>query len=236
MDEANLDSIEDLQDTSLITQSNNVNVNNPFLISTIPSANQSKEITSQNFSIDLLFNSNIESSTVLPISSKNPFANPSPYDPFVTDVSSTSSAKVAENDSFTDISKTDQNKLSSSPFTTESFLPKVTSSHSAPTNIVPPTSSDAQAIASTTSKSVENDQFLDWFTQSDDFTSGVDPTKNNINTTKTAEDPFASFYRQPQILSTLRMYYKFFYLFIHSNVYFRRKFSRKCFITTIYSF
>jgi len=208
MDEANLDSTEDLQDTSLITQSNKVNLNNPFSISTTSNTDQSKETISQNFPIDLLFETNIN------INSGNPFSNldqnPLPYDLFglnQANASSTSSSKVVESDSKTDMSKINQNKTSSSSMTTKSSIPEVTSSHSTPINAAP-----------LTSHSVHDNQFVDWFTQSDNLMSDVDSKlnepskKNDINTNKNTDDLFGSIYRQPQTLATLRMlYYKFFY-------------------------
>jgi hypothetical protein len=234
MDEANLDSVEDLQDTSLITQSNNVNLNNPFLISTIPSANQSKEITSQNFPTDLLFDADIDSNTVPPIISVNPFANPdqnsSPYDLFglnQTTASLTLLTKVIESDSKTDMLKTNQNKISSSSLTNTSSIPEVASSHSLPTNVAPLVSSNISGtqattlpiMTGTTSNSAHDDEFLDWLTQSDNLMSSVAPKQNepskkkDIYSNKSNEDLFGSIYRQPQTLATVRMYYKFFYFF-----------------------
>jgi hypothetical protein len=221
MDEANVDSVEDLQDTSLITQSNNVNLNNPFLISTTSNINQSNELTSQNFSADLLFGANIDSNTVPSISSINPFANfdqnPSPYNPFglnQANASSTSSVKAVEIDSKTDVSKINQNKTFSSSLTTKSPIPEVASSHSTSAN---------PGMAGTTSNSTHDNQFLDWLTQSDNLTSSVDSKinesskKNDINTNKTTEDLFGNIYRPSQILTTLRMSYKLFLLFFFIN-------------------
>jgi len=208
MDEANLDSTEELQDTSLITQSNKVNLNNPFSISTTSNIDQSQETISQNFPIDLLFQTNIN------ISSGNPFGNldqnPSPYDPFglnQANASSTSSSKIVESDSKTDMSKINQTKTFLPSTTTKSSIPEGTASHSTPINATP-----------LTSHSAHDNQFVDWFTQSDNLMSGVDsklnePLKtNDINTNKGVEDLFGSIHRQPQTLATLRMfYYKFFY-------------------------
>jgi hypothetical protein len=182
MDEANLDSIEDLQEASLITQTNNINLKNPFLVSTTDN-------TSQNFTTDFLSNSNTNST----INSKNPFEdfdqNSAAYDPFGLNQTNTSTAfttKVTESDSFTDISKSNQNQtFASQP-------------------IVPPSNSEV------------NNQFMDWFTQPDNFTSGIDSkkaestAKNDINAINNNNntDFFGSTHRTPQLLSTLRMYSK----------------------------
>jgi hypothetical protein len=208
MDEANLDSIEDLQEASLITQTNNVNLNNPFLISTISNINQSTDITSQNFSIDFLSNSN----TKLPINSTNPFANldqnSSAYDPFglnQTNTSTTLPTKVTESDSFTDISKFNQNQTFSSPLTIEKSISETASSQP----IAAPS-----VLTDVPSNPEVNNQFLDWFTQSDNFTSNIDSKKsesspkNDIHAIKNTEDLFGNIYRASQTLSTLRMYSK----------------------------
>ena len=172
MDEAHLDSIEDLQEASLITQTNNINLKNPFSVST--------DNTSQNFTTDFQSNSTINS--------KNPFAdfdqNSSAYDPFGLNQSNTS--KVTESDSSTDLSKSTQNQTFSS-----------------------------QPIIPSSNNSEVNNQFMDWFTQPDNFTSGIDSktiessAKNDISAINNNNtDFFGSTYRSPQILSTLRMYSK----------------------------
>jgi hypothetical protein len=105
------------------------------------------------------------------------------------------------------MSKINQTKTSSPSMTTKSSIPEGTASYSTPINATP-----------LTSHSTHDNQFVDWFTQSDNLMSGVDsklnePLKtNDINTNKGIEDFFGSIHRQPQTLATLRMfYYKFFY-------------------------
>lgn len=218
MDEANLDSTEDLQDSSLITQSNNVNLNNPFLISTTAASaadnNQSKELTSQNFATDFLFDTNINSGTTSSTNSMNPFANSdqtkTPYDLFdfnQLNESLTSTPKVIENDSKTDVSKANQNKTSSSSMTTKSSITEITPSQSTPTT-------------TTSLNTAFDNQFVDWFSQSDNITNSVDLKlneplkKNDINTNKNTDDLFGSLLRQAQALSTLSMYTKLVVFFL----------------------
>ncbi|CAF2512245.1 unnamed protein product [Rotaria sp. Silwood2] len=76
MDEANFDVLEDVQNKSLITQSNSVNRMNPFLATIIPSStNQSNEKTFQVSPIDLLFDVNVDPNTILSINSDNSLTN-----------------------------------------------------------------------------------------------------------------------------------------------------------------
>jgi hypothetical protein len=125
------------------------------------------------------------------------------------------------------MSKTNQNKISSSSLTNTSSIPEVVSSHSLPTNVAPLVSSNISGtqattlpiMTGTTSNSAHDDEFLDWLTQSDNLMSGVAPKQNepskkkDIYSNKSNEDLFGSIYRQPQTLATVRMYYKFFYFF-----------------------
>jgi hypothetical protein len=238
MDETNSDSIEDLQEASTITQTNNVNLNNPFLISTIPSTNEPADVTSQNFTIDFLSNSN----TIPPINSKNPFGdfdqNPSSYDPFGLNQTNTSvilPTNVIESDSFTDISKLNQNQTFSSPSTIEKPITEAAWSHPIP---APLNTSGAQttALPVITGVPSNSDQFLDWFTQPDNFMSGIDSkqnessAKNDIHAIKSTTDLFANSYRTTQTLSTLRMCHKFFQKkFYELNSFFQKKILKKMF-------
>ena len=108
MDEANSDPSEDLQEKSLVTQSNSVNPNNPFSVLSISNTNQS-----QTSPFDDLFGVDIKSNTVLPNE------NQSSYD-FLDfnqiNTSSHSATNLAESNNSTDISKTDQNTTASSTF------------------------------------------------------------------------------------------------------------------------
>lgn len=108
MDEANLDALDDLQEKPLVTQSNSVNPNNPFLVSSISNTNQS-----QTSPFDDLFGINVKSNTVVPNE------NQSSYD-FLdfnqTNTSSQSATNLAESSNSTDISKTTQNTTPSSSF------------------------------------------------------------------------------------------------------------------------
>ena len=225
MDEANLDSIEDLQDTSLITQTNNVNLNNPFSISTMPNTNQSNDITSQNFPMDLLFDTKIDLNTVPTGNSKNPFANPeqnsSSYDPFGLHQTNTSVTASSGNDSIIDASKPNQNQIFSSSSTTEKPLPQATITSAAPLTVLntfgqSPVAS--QEISDVTSITGFNNQFADWFSQSDNFMSSIDrkttetSTQNDMNRVKNTGDVFGNFSRPAATLSTLRMCYKHSYL------------------------
>ncbi|CAF0777078.1 unnamed protein product [Rotaria sordida] len=182
MDEANFDLLEDVQDKSLITQSNSDNRMNPFLSTTIPSnTNQSNETTSQVSPIDLLFDVNVDSNTVRPINSDNSLTNPN------------------QNQLFDDLF--DFNQTNKSSITTE------TSYHSTSTNTALPSLTPAQAtgsttMTSTTPNSAYNDQFLDWFTQSNNLISDVDPKKNDINVIKSTKDVLENIY--PQSLSTFK--------------------------------
>jgi hypothetical protein len=100
--------------------------------------------------------------------------------------SSSSSTVPLENNSSTALPKSNQN---------------ITSPSSLPTNTIPPTSNPSY-----------NDQFLDWFTQSDDPKLNGSLKKIDINSVKSTEDPFGSVYRHPSALATLRMHHKSFFL------------------------
>jgi hypothetical protein len=108
MDEANSDPLDDLQEKPLVTQSNSVNPNNPFSVSSISNTNQS-----QTSPFDDLFGVNVKSNTVVPNE------NQSSYD-FLdfnqTNTSSQSATNLAESNNSTDISKTNQNTSPSSSF------------------------------------------------------------------------------------------------------------------------
>lgn len=106
MDEANLDSNDDLSDTSVINQSQPLNINNPF--ATLTDTNSSDNATAQNFAMNFMFDSN----------SENPFANiTTTNDPFglnSNDLSTatTTTAKFDENSNFS----SEQNLTNNSGF------------------------------------------------------------------------------------------------------------------------
>ena len=202
MDEANLDSIDDLHDTSLITQTNNINLNNPFLTSTTSSTNQSSNTTLPNFPADFFSDVNTGSTKA----SKNPFdaldENPSSDDPFgfnQTTVSSSTNT-MTTNNNFTNASEFG---LSTG---TEKSISEAAFSHPMSMGITPQASTNTSG-AQTTSDSKQNNEFLDWFTQTGEFTHGNDfktTDKNKPTAMKNTADVFGHIYRPPQSLSTLR--------------------------------
>ncbi|CAF3505207.1 unnamed protein product [Rotaria sp. Silwood1] len=181
MDEGNFGLLEDVQDKSLITQSDSVNPMNPFLTATIPSnTNQSNERTSQISSVDLLFDVNVDPSTVRPITSDNSLTN------------------LDQNQSSDDLLNFNQ--------TNKSSILTETPYNSTSTNTELSSLAHTQAMASTiitntTSNSAYNDQFLDWLTQPNNLMSDVDLKKNGTNVIKNTEDVLENIHLQ--LLSTL---------------------------------
>lgn len=228
MDEAHLDSIEDLHETSLISQTNNINLNNPFLVSTV-----SNNAIFPNVSADFLFDSNTGSTKT----SKNPFANfdenSSSDDPFgFNQANISSSANAIFHDNFTNASTFHL------PSGSEKSISEAVFSHPISMGMTPQASTNTSG-AQTISDSKLNNQFLDWFTQSEEVIHPNDSkTSDKIesNSLKNTSEIFGHSHRPPKTLATLSMSFGFFnqlkFLFCFS----RRKFSRKCSITTDGSF
>ncbi|CAF4774758.1 unnamed protein product [Rotaria sp. Silwood1] len=215
------DPLEDLQDktTNLsinhnITHSKSINLMNPFLIPTI--SNEESTVPIQATQIDLLFDINVDPSTLPTINSNDSLAHSdqvqSSYDLLGLNQKTkpSPSVKILKSDSLTDLPKISQTKNSSpSSLMAKTNIPTASSYHSLPIN-VPPTSPStlrAQATAltimtGTTSTTPYDDQFLDWLTQSDDLMCSVDPKlsgsskKMDINMLKSTEDLLGSIYKQ----------------------------------------
>lgn len=189
MDEAHLDSIEDLHETSLISQTTTINLNNPFLVSTM--------------------SNNTTFPTDFPISnktSKNPFDifddNPSVDDPFGLNQSKiSSSANAIFQDNFTDASKFHL------PSGSEKSISEAAFSHPISMGMTPQASSNTSG-AQITSDSKLNNQYLDWFAQSEEFLPSNDSKtipKIDSNPLKNTSDSFGYGHRPPQSLATLSM-------------------------------
>lgn len=234
LDEQNLDPLGNLQNklsTNLsinnnLTHSKSINLINPFSIPTI--SNETTTIPIQASPIDLLFDLNIDPST-LPNADKSSLTNSdqiqSSYDLLGLNkqqqqINATPTVKVLKSDSLTDIQKLNPTKKSSpsSSLTAKSPIPTATSFHSLPTNTLPPTSPSTLRVQATTlsiltgtapSTTPFDDQFLDWMTQSDDLMCSVDPKlsgpskKMDINMLKSTEDLLGSIYKQPPTSQTL---------------------------------
>jgi hypothetical protein len=215
-----LDPLEDSQtkSTSLsinnnITHSKSINLINPFSIPTM--SNEVSTVPNQASPIDLLFDLNIDPSTLTTDKSLiNSDQIQSSYDLLGLNKKSNPSptVKILKSDSLTDIPRLNQTKKTfpSSSLTAKSTIPTATSYHSMPIN-APPTSPSTlrvQATAlsiltgTTSTTTPFDDQFLDWLTQSDDLMCGVDPKlsglskKIDINMLKSTEDLLGSIYRQ----------------------------------------
>lgn len=224
-DEQNLDPLENLQTKSSslsinnnnITHSKSINLINPFSIPAM--SNETSTLPNQASAIDLLFDLNIDPSTLPTTNSDKSLTNSdqiqSSYDLLGLNkqTNPAPTVKVLKSDSLTDIPKASQTKKPSatSSLSAKSTIPTATSLHSMPTNLPPPASPSTlrvQATAlsiltGTTSTTPFDDQFLDWMTQSDDLMCGVDPKisgpskKMDINMLKSTEDLLGSIYRQP---------------------------------------
>jgi hypothetical protein len=222
-EESSLDPLENLQtkSTSLtihnnITHSKSINLINPFSIPTM--TNETSTVPIQASPIDLLFDLNVDPSTLPTINSDKSLTNSdqvqSSYDLLGLNKKSnpTPAVKILKSDSLTDLPKLNQTKKSSpsTSLNAKSNIPTATSFHSIP--IHAPTTSPStlrvQATAlsiltGTTSTTPFDDQFLDWLTQSDDLMCGVDPKlsglskKIDINMLKSTEDLLGSICRQP---------------------------------------
>lgn len=237
--ELTLDPLDDLpmKSTSLTINNNSnlphsksINLINPFSVPTL--SNDTSIVSIQASPIDLLFDPNIDPST-LPSNTENSSLVhsdqvQSSYDLLGLNKQSkptaaTTTIKILKSDSLTDLPKLNQTKKSSpsNSLTTKSNIPTATSFHSMPINALStsPSALRVQATAlsiltgSTTSNTPFDDQYLDWLTQSDDLMCGVDPKltgpskKIDINMLKSTEDLLGSIYRQPngsQTLTTLQ--------------------------------
>jgi hypothetical protein len=229
---ATFDPLEEIQSKSTnlsinnnIPHSKSINLMNPFSIPAM--SNETSTVPNQASPIDLLFDLNVDPST-LPTtkSDNNSLINSdqiqSSYDLLGLNKKANSSptVKVLKSDSLTDIPKSIQTKKSSplSSLTAKSNIPTATSYHSMPINALPTSTSTLRVQATalsiltgTTSTTPFDDQYLDWLTQSDDLMCGVDPKlsglskKIDINMLKSTEDLLGSIYRQsPQTLTTVQ--------------------------------
>ena len=223
--ELRLDPLDDLpMKTSSLTINNtnlshskSINLINPFSIPAL--SNETSTVPNQASPIDLLFDPNIDPSTLPNLNANSSSLVhsdqvQSSYDLLGLNRQSmpNPAVKILKSDSLTDLPKLNQAKKSSpsTSLTAKSNMPTATSFHSMPTN-TPSTSTSAlrvQATAlsiltgSTSSNSPFDDQFLSWLTQSDDLMCGVDPKltgsskKMDINMLKSTEDLLGSIYRQ----------------------------------------
>jgi hypothetical protein len=218
------DPFENLQDKSTtnssmnnnISHSKSINLINPFSIPTISNEIQTGPIEVS--PIDLLYDLNVDPSTLPPIGSDKSLTHSdqvqSSYDLLGLNKKSNPSfpsVKVLKSDSLTNIQKLNPTKnSSSSSLMAKSNMSTASSYHTLPTN-VPPTSPSTlrvQATAltimtgTTSTTTPFDDQFLDWLTQSDDLMCGVDPKlsgiskKIDINMLKSTEDLLGSIHRQ----------------------------------------
>jgi hypothetical protein len=214
-DEPILDPLEKSNNLSLnntITHSKSINLINPFSIPAISTETPTVHI--QASPIDLLFDQNVDPSTLPAINSlANSEQIQSSYDLLGLNKQTkpAPSAKILKSDSLTDISKSNQAKKSSpSSLLAKTNMSSATSYNSLPTNAPPPSTSALRVQATalslmtgTTSTTPFDDQFLDWLTQSDDLMCSVDPKlsglskKIDINMLKSTEDLLGSIYRQP---------------------------------------
>lgn len=206
-----------------IPHSKSVNLINPFSIPTIP--NEPVTVPIQASPIDLLFDINVDPSSLPPITTDKSLQHSdqvqSAYDLLGLNqkTSPSTPGKVLKSDSLSDLPKISQTKKSSEPaLQTKSNIHAASSYHTLPTNIPPtsPSSLRMQAttlsiMTGTTSTTPFNDQFLDWLTQSDDLMCAVDPKlsgpskKIDNNILKSTEDLLGSIYKQPiQPLTTLQ--------------------------------
>lgn len=152
MDEANFDLLEDARDKSLITQSNNDNPMNPFSAPTVSSnTDQSNEILLQISSMNLLFDSNIDSNTTLPTNSNNLFTN------------------------FDECTST--NIVTGNAFSTD-WVHHSTTTNTETTNLFPSQPATMTGIRST---STNNDPFLDCFLQPNNKLLEVNPESDDAN-------------------------------------------------------
>ncbi|CAF3952112.1 unnamed protein product [Rotaria sp. Silwood2] len=207
-----------------ITHSKSINLINPFSIPTI--SNQTSTAPIQASPIDLLFDINIDPSTLPTINSDNNSLIhsdqvQSSYDLLGLNQQTNPlpSVKLLKSDSLTDIPKINQTKKSSpSSLMAKTNIHTASSYHSLPTDAPPtsPTTLRVQATAltimtGTTSTTPYDDQFLDWLTQSDDLMCSMDPKlsgqskKMDINMLKSTEDLLGSIYKQSlQTLTTVQ--------------------------------
>ncbi|CAF4659177.1 unnamed protein product, partial [Rotaria magnacalcarata] len=174
MDEANFDGLENMQDKSVTTQSNNTNPINPFL-----NAIQPNQTDSQVSPIDFLFDINVDQNTILSTdtdnSSRNPFQVPLSND---LNRSNETSTEIEQGHDLTEVLLLSQQTKSSN--STETYA-KTT--HVALPSLIP-----AQTNTSVTSNSTFDNQFLDWLTTSNNSISDVHQKNNDINTTKNSQD------------------------------------------------
>ncbi|CAM4843450.1 unnamed protein product [Rotaria magnacalcarata] len=174
MDEANFDGLENMQDKSVTTQSNNTNPINPFL-----NAIQPNQTDSQVSPIDFLFDINVDQNTILSTdtdnSSRNPFQIPLSND---LNRSNETSTEIEQGHDLTEVLLLSQQTKSSN--STEAYA-KTT--HVALPSLIP-----AQTNTSVTSNSTFDNQFLDWLTTSNNSISDVHQKNNDINTTKNSQD------------------------------------------------
>ncbi|UJR16023.1 hypothetical protein I4U23_002937 [Adineta vaga] len=207
-----------LNNNNNITHSKSINLINPFSIPTI--TNEVSTTPVQASPIDLLFDQNVDPSTLTANNSDNSLQHSdqvqSSYDLLGLNKKPNASptpVKVLKSDSLTDIQKLDHTKKTSptSSLTAKSNIPSAASYHSLPTNALTtsPSTLRAQATAltimtgTTTSTTPFDDQFLDWLTQSDDLMCAVDPKlsglskKTDINMLKSTEDLLGSIYKYP---------------------------------------
>ena len=199
-----------------IAHSKSINLINPFLIPAA-SNDSSHAAPSQASPIDLLFDQNVDPSTLPTFSAEKSLAHSdqvqSSYDLLGLNRSSNplaGASRVLKSDSLTDMSKSSQAKKGSgSSLMPKTAISSAASYHSLPTNAPPPSSPSTlrvQATAlsimtGTTSGTPFDDQFLDWLTQSDDLMCSVDPKltgpskKMDINMMKSTEDLLGSIHR-----------------------------------------
>ena len=213
-----------------IPHSKSVNLIDPFLIPAVQSTN-STEPTTQLSPIDLLFDLNVDPSSVLLTNTNNSLQHAdqvqSSYDLLGLNRQTASPVtvhKVVKSDSLTEIEKLSQTKKTSASLMTRTNISSAASYHTLPTNAPPTSASNLRVQATalsimtgTTAATTAgfDDQFLDWLTQSDDLMCSVDPKlsgpskKIDINMIKSTEDLLGSIYRPVSKLSALRMYFFF---------------------------
>ena len=208
-----------------ITHSKSVNLINPFSIPSVSSDTSAAPV--QASPIDLLFDQNVDPSTVPSLHTNNALGHSdqvqSSYDLLGLNRSGlpATTVKVLKSDSLSDLPKMSQTKNASPSSLMAKNTPTAASCNALPvTTAAPPSSPSTLRVQATalsimtgsTSTTPFDDQFLDWMTQSDDLMCGVDPKltgtsrKMDINMIKSTEDLLGSIVRPSTPLATLRTY------------------------------